>query len=224
MALSPTSSRSSSSGGGGAGVDGWTDASGTPFTFASATTFTTATDTTLTFTPGTLIKLTNSTVKYFVVVSSSFSATTTVTVTGGTDYTLANAAISAPFYSYQANPQGFPGWFNYTPTLTGGTSPSTTCRFAVVGRIVTVELFGQISTSNATTFTATLPIPSAATNIASEATSLARDNTGTFSIGLISTIAGAQTIVNLYTGPAGGGAAWTNTGLKSAQGHFVYEI
>jgi hypothetical protein len=72
-------------------------------------------DQTALFSKGTRLKCFNSSPKYFVVVASSFGApTTTVTVTGGTDYSLANAAISANYYSYAANPQGYPGWFNYT--------------------------------------------------------------------------------------------------------------
>ena len=41
-------------------------------------------------------------------------ADTVLTVTGGTDYTLVNAAITLPNYSKVANPQGFPLSFKFS--------------------------------------------------------------------------------------------------------------
>jgi hypothetical protein len=59
---------------------------------------------------GMRIKLTQTTAKYFIITNvGSFSAgATLVTVYGGTDYTLANAAISSPYYSNGKSPFGFP--------------------------------------------------------------------------------------------------------------------
>ncbi len=54
---------------------------------------------------GDRIKLTQTTVKYFII---TVVTDTTLTVYGGTDYTLANAAISAIYYSHQKAPLGFP--------------------------------------------------------------------------------------------------------------------
>ena len=51
------------------------------------------------------IKLTQTTVKYGIV---TVVADTALTVYFGTDYTLANAAISANFYSHSSSPVGFP--------------------------------------------------------------------------------------------------------------------
>lgn len=120
--------------------DGWIPTSAT-WTYASATTFTVSGDVTATFAKGTKIKLTQTTVKYFYVVSSSYGApNTTVTVTGGSDYSLADAAITSPFYSYADTPQGFPHWFAYTAALVAGagsfTEASATGRFAIRGRSV----------------------------------------------------------------------------------------
>lgn len=104
--------------------DGWQDANET-WTYASATTFTVAgVDVTAKYHVGTKLKLTQTSAKYFYVTAVSFSTDTTVTVTGGSDYTLANAAITNPFFSYMVNPQGFPRAFSWTPTfvnLSGGT-------------------------------------------------------------------------------------------------------
>lgn len=59
---------------------------------------------------GDKIKLTQTTAKYFIVTAvGSFSGSATlITVYGGTDYTLANAAITSPYYSHHRSPFGFP--------------------------------------------------------------------------------------------------------------------
>lgn len=58
---------------------------------------------------GDRIKFTQTTVKYFIVTATpTYSAgNTTLTFWGGTDYTLANAAISATYYSHAKVPFGF---------------------------------------------------------------------------------------------------------------------
>lgn len=93
-------------------VDGWIE-SGETWTYASADaptfTFTISGDLTGKYSPGMRIKLTQTTVKYFIITAVSYGApNTTVTVYGGTDYTLANAAISANYYSMSKAPFGFP--------------------------------------------------------------------------------------------------------------------
>jgi len=143
-------------------TDGWTTSSDT-WVYASASTFTIAgVDRTTTFTKGTRIKFTQSaTVKYGVVVSSAFTTDTTVTIAVNTDYTIANAAISAPFYSYQANPQGYPGIFNFSETWGGFSTPPSGgyCSYSIVGRMCTFQIYRSTGTSNATSTTATLPVP-----------------------------------------------------------------
>lgn len=144
------------------GSDGWIDSTQT-WTYVSATSFKiTGTDVTAQFPVGTKIKLTQTTAKYFYVTAATFSTDTTVTVTGGSDYTLANAAITSPMYSYMASPQGHPGWFNYAPTLTNVTTTSGTLvgRFTMIGK--TVKSRGSFtlgaSSSISGTVTATLPV------------------------------------------------------------------
>lgn len=99
--------------------DGWIDAQNETWTYVSASTFTVPTDLTARYSKGTRLKFTQTTVKYFVVTAVTYSApNTTVTVAVNTDYTIANAAISANYYSYNSGPQGYPGWFNCTaPTF-----------------------------------------------------------------------------------------------------------
>ena len=105
-------------------ITGWVSA-GETWTYASATTFTISGDKTDKHQKGDKIKLTQTTAKYFYIIGVSESGgTTTITITGGSDYTLANAAITSPYYSKIENPQGFPHWFNWTPTVSSS-SPIT---------------------------------------------------------------------------------------------------
>lgn len=118
-------------------IDGWLP-TGETWTYVSATTFTISGDKTGKYQIGDKIKLTQTTIKYFSVVEVSYSSpNTTVTITGGTDYTLADATITSPFYSKMENPQGFPSGFNFTPTLANITlgNGDVEGRFAVNGRL-----------------------------------------------------------------------------------------
>lgn len=154
--------------------DGWSPA-GETWTYASATSFTiSGVDRTSRYTKGTKIKLTQTSAKYFVVASSAFSTNTTVTVIPSSDYTIANAAITSPYYSYAESPQGFPDWFVYTPTrdVAGGTAPTWTTidvsRWRVTGKEITVELnyhnaSGGTAGSGAAEYLVSMPVEMPAT-------------------------------------------------------------
>lgn len=211
-----------------AATDGWVDDTANTWTYASASTFTVSGDRTAVFSKGTRIKLTQTTVKYFVVVASSYSApNTTVTITGGDDYTLANAAISANYYSYAANPQGYPGWFNFATSVSQGgfSSPPAVelCRFSVIGRTCQY-VFGNYNTSgtsNATTFTVSLPITAA--QVGGTPDYWFRYGTGadgTAAPGMAE-ISGATTL-SLYKD--GAASVWTASGSKWARFMIIYEI
>lgn len=202
-------------------ADGWT-AAGETWTRTAATTFTVPTDLTAKYTVGTRLKLTQTTAKYFVVVGSSFAAgDTTVTVTGGTDYTLAAAAITSPFYSYQENPQGYPGWFNHTPASTGFSSTtSDIAKFSANGRVCTVELFVS-GTSNATTFTSALPITCANSLAGGGAFYVVRvTDAGTVVAGGVDITTLTATFRKLISAAGG----FTATGTKGCYCVLVYEI
>jgi hypothetical protein len=83
-----------------------------------------------------------------------------------TDFVIANAAITLPYYSYQANPQGYPNWFAYTPTWTNVTIGDATVvgRFNMVSKIVNFRLsvVWGAGTSASGTQTFTLPVTSIA--------------------------------------------------------------
>jgi hypothetical protein len=106
-------------------IAGWVEDTG--WTYASATTFTKAGDFTAIFRKGTKLRYKQGgAYKYAYVTASSLAAgTTTITCTGGSDYSLANAAITDAAYSHIENPEGFPLQFNYTPVWTGAiTNPA----------------------------------------------------------------------------------------------------
>lgn len=131
--------------------DGWIGSTST-WVYVSATSFKiTGSDVTALFPVGTKIKLTQTTAKYFYVTAASFSTDTTVTVTGGSDYTLANAAITAPYFSNAATPQGFPQWFNWAPTYTNmtATSGTTVASFSMSGKTVNFRINFTFGASSA---------------------------------------------------------------------------
>jgi hypothetical protein len=76
--------------------------------YASASTITVPSGAAALYKKGDKIRLTQTTVKYFYVIGV---ADTVLTVTGGSDYTVANAAISAISVSHSSNPVGFPDYF-----------------------------------------------------------------------------------------------------------------
>lgn len=104
-------------------TDGWISA-GETWAYASATTITVPTGAASKYQKGDWIKLTQTTVKYFKILAV---ADTLLTVTAGTTHTVADAVISANYYSHMGNPMGVPRYFAWTPvwSLTGGTLTTT---------------------------------------------------------------------------------------------------
>lgn len=137
-------------------VDGWIGANEV-WTYASASTLTIPGDLTTKYQRWDRFKLTQTTVKYFNVLKVAYATgTTTITITGGTDYTLVNAAISANYYSKQVSPQWWPDWFNYTPTLNWfSVSPTVSyAKFRIIWNTCTQgAAFSGNGTSNAAPLT-----------------------------------------------------------------------
>ena len=207
-------------------TDGWT-ADPNTWTYASSTSFTVSgIDVTSQFTPGTKLKLTNSSLKYFYVTSSSFSTNTTVNITGGSDYSLANAAISGNYYSYQSSPQGFPDWFNYSPSWTGySAAPSSgIVRFTVKGRTVFYNLQASTNgTSNATNNAVSLPITASSISGGGWRGVGTGVNSGSaLSGGTEYDFGASATTATLYSSTAAG--SWTASGGKNWRGVIIYEI
>lgn len=225
--LTAASSVSITGGGAIAGADGWVaDTNG--YTFASASSFTVgASDLTAVYSKGTRIKLTQTTVKYFVVTSSSFGAgTTTVNITAGTDYTLANAAITLPFYSYVDTPQGYPGAFNFTPGSIVGWTSATVSRatFSVVGTLCFIDL-RVTGTSNSTSVTMNAQIASVATTDGNPqnigAVVYADNGTSGTTPGRCLITSGSAAMT---WGKDFAGAAWTGSGTKTVAVTGTYRI
>jgi hypothetical protein len=91
---------------------GWSPLGACTYEAADAPTYTfsLASDMTGILSSGMRIKLTDSTVKYFIVtaVGAYSGGKTIITVYGGTDYNLSGGAITLPYYSIQKAPFGFP--------------------------------------------------------------------------------------------------------------------
>lgn len=142
--------------------DGWVEV-GETWTFGTATTFTVSGDKTGKYQKGDKIRLKQGgAYKYFYILDLTYAApNTTVTVTGGTDYTLVTGSITDKYFSKASTPQGFPQWFNWTPVwlLSGGTLDTTYTtqigRLTLNGR--TCTLHWQLTLGTVTTASANLP-------------------------------------------------------------------
>lgn len=208
------------------GADGWVD-DGNVWTYVSATSFTIQGDLTSIFGPGLKLKLTQTTVKYFYVTAVSFSAgVTTVTITGGSDYSLANAAITNNFYSFVENPDAFPPYFNFTATFVGfSADPTYIAHFKLIGKTCYYHMMMTANgTSNATGFTVTAPFT--ALNIANNFYGTlfwtAVDNGVTLTTPGRVFIGANSNVITLQKDLSS--AAWTNVGGKRADFELIYEI
>lgn len=110
---------------------GWLHDATYTWVYGSATTFTIAgVDLTAQFPVGTKLRIYQSgSVKYFYVVSSAFSTNTTVTVSGGGTYTVANVPIDRPAYSYDNTPSGYPSSLLNIPNNYSTTEQDTGTRW-----------------------------------------------------------------------------------------------
>lgn len=145
--------------------DGWIPASGSWTINTAASGIINVPDSSI-FDIGNPVKLTNSSVKQFYVVAKPSS--TTITVYAGSDFALVGAAgtaLTACFYSKVATPLGFLQWFNYTPTISGGTLGNGTriARFALFGRSVHLQFMFTLGSTSAISgdFYFTFPIQAA---------------------------------------------------------------
>jgi len=144
-----------------AAPDGWIpDAQ--IWTYASATTFTVPVDVTGYLPKGTKISYNDGAVDYGVVASTPVvsGGISTVTLITTTDYSIASAPLTRPRYSYEALPQGWPTWFNWSTTLSGWSAnpTSTAYQWSTQGPICICSVRqGTNGTSNNAVHSATLP-------------------------------------------------------------------
>lgn len=194
------------------------------WTFGSATVINIPTNGTLRFQVGDKIQLTQTTVKYFYVVGV---AATTLTITGGSSYTLVNAAISAISISRAVRPFGFPPWFNWTPTyggFTAGVPTAAYAQFVINGNICEIWYRQSAAgTSNATTFTiGGLPVATQSNDLYQGMQHpIGIDNNANVNIDQLDV---AGTSITLYK-TVGVAASWTASAGKGVYGmHFSYPI
>lgn len=196
--------------------DGWTEVTHT-WTFASANSITVPSGAGDRYKIGDKIKITQTTDKYFYVLAV---ADTTLTVSGGSDYTVANAAITNPKYSKQDNPQGFPDWFIFTPTWevasfddgSGGQPTNTYAKFCIRGNTCHIQVLSSGYKAGANDYvrfqsTTHLPTPtyaggggvmgSAARNTTSWVACFTHYTASYFAVNLVGNVADNQQINNL---------------------------
>lgn len=205
--------------------DGWQDANET-WAYVSATSFKIAgVDVSSKYPKGTRVKWTQTTVKYGVVASVAFSTDTTVTLITTSSYTVADATISANYFSYEANPQGFPGWFAFTPVFTGFSSDpgSAIARWHVVGNLITFSIHSANGTSNNAAYTVSAPVTATGTGDMSWQTCLGTtiDNGVTLAAGKVR-IDGTETAFTLGKTFAGGDGGFTTSGGKRGSFTITY--
>lgn len=187
----------------GSPADGWKVVTET-WTYLSATSVTVPTGAASRYQKGDYIKLVQTTAKYFVVIAVT---DTTLTLLGGSDYTVANAAITARYLSRQSNPFGFPSEFSYAASNGGFSAEPAggTYRYTIKGGTCFLTIRQPNNgTSNSSSFTITLPVKAA--NISGAqwtAPFQAVDNGATPTTPSLAVINGNATTVSMYINYAG---------------------
>lgn len=169
-------------------LDGWIPTSDS-WSYLSANTVTVPSGAASLYGVGDRVKFTQTTVKYFAITAV---ADTTLTFAVNTDYTVANAAISAISYSHEASPVGYPHYFAYTITWsTGGTQPAVgngtlTGRLKIIGREATMVMeliMGSTTTFGTDTWRFSLPVTAANKVVDYQGSAYALDSGTAFWIG-----------------------------------------
>lgn len=200
---------------------GWIAVSDT-WTRTGNHTFTISGDVTAIYQKGTKIRYKDGgSFEYGVIISSSYSApNTTVTLATNNDYAMAAATITDTAISYTENPQGFPSFFNFSPSFTGfSVAPTVIYRFAIVGSVCIINITTTTGgTSNATNFKMTIPVTSK--NITSPGNyyqygtaPFAKDNGATIGSAIAWTTPNSS---DLTVEKSAASPNWTNSGTKYA--------
>jgi len=127
-----------------------------------------------------------------------------------------------------ANPQGFPDWFNWAPTVTGFSSvPKTVAyRFKITGRQVFLVIAQKTNgTSNANTLSVSLPVTAATIGTGGNwrgTNGYAVDNGTGLTVASRWVINSGETTIDFYTNMANG--AWTDANGKRVYCVATYEI
>ena len=199
------------------------------WTYASSSTVYAAGNVTAIYSKGQRVRLVQfgATKYYYITAVSAYDSLnnrTTLTLNGGTDYTVANATIGAVYYSNISAP-GFPDWFNYSPTLTGFSSnpTDTVYRFLLTPTTCRVQWRqGTAGTSNSNQFLISTPVTAKTlTNMNWYGYALGTDNGSSLSTPALAVVRSAATYIQLYKDSLASG--WTTSGGKSSAGFIEYE-
>lgn len=152
---------------------------------------------------------------YGVVGSSTGGATTTLNLIPNTDY-IASGTLVNKYVSYIENPEGFPTSFNFNPNPQGFSAvpTSTTYKWTVQDGLIWVhyEELGN-GTSNATTFTASLPVQPATNGAFPLGTTV--DNGAVQTTPGRCTVSSANTTLTFFKDSASGGWTAGSTGKRA---------
>lgn len=205
---------------------GWVAVS-SAWSYASATTVTVPTDATTIYSKGMKVRFKQGGgYKYYIITAV---AATTLTLNGGSDYTVANSAITEIYYSEADAPLDFPDWFNYSPTVTGFSSnpTNTAYKFRTSGRKCEVLVRqATAGTSNSIYFTITAPITAATVANARWGVCWWEgvDNGAYLTTPGAAYIDSAGTAITVEKTIQPGGTAWTSANGKSANFILEYEF
>lgn len=150
--------------------------------------------------------------KYFYITGISG---TTITIFGGTDYTLANAVIGKAQFSKAANPTGFPGYFNSTNAGGGGGSLNVSLQGREMKMWGLTAQSGNITTGTSGTLAITFPLTFAT---APSLTGTTSNNTGSgatplfHSTDVTTTAAAGLSIQNTSAGTVTAKITWIAVG------------
>jgi hypothetical protein len=113
-------------------------------------------------------------------------------------------------------------WHDYVPSFTGFSSnpSSVVARYTLNGKTCSVYFFAISGTSNATTFTITLPIAAANTQVQTFNAGNTQDNGVSASSGVVRTVVNSN-VLNVYKTNVGG--AFTASGSKNVAFCITYE-
>jgi hypothetical protein len=206
--------------------DGWLLVSET-WTYASPTTIEATGDYSGTYQVGDCWKHTQSgSVRYYYITGVSYSSSTgktTITLNGGTDYSVANATISETYYSHGGRPMGFPEWFtgSFSGSVGWSTTPTGYYRFKMEGKTVHLN-FAAGGTSNSPLISIPLPIEASSSVSSGSALFYAANNGTPISTACRAIVrSSAPTIISCYPNMYSG--SWTTTGTKQVYFTGSYE-
>lgn len=194
----------------------------TAVTLTGVNQFTVPVDATGYLGPGVKASYNDGGVDYGVIATVKNNAgTTTVTLIPNNDYSIANAALTAPRFSYFETPASFPASFACAMLLTGTADPTLRAyRWRTIGRTITLEVFHlNTGTSSATTHTLSIPVVSANVSMLWTTQGNATDN-ATAGIGY-ATVGQAAQGATINGKTVGGNTA---TGGSNYNGQIVYEF